>query len=395
MISVTQAKNLVLSNIQSLGSTNVDLSNALGLMLAQDIYAPGDFPPFPQSAMDGYAFNFNNWNNTTLKVKGIVQAGETQQSEINNQHAVRIFTGAPVPAGLDTVVMQEKVTVEQECITIHDLNLKKGANVRLQGAEIKKGAIALHSGTYLSAGAIGFIAGLGINHFNVIPKPAVSILVTGKELQKPGNPLGHGQVYESNSYAVTAALAQQQIVNVTAQIVDDDMELLTRIIESELLKSDMVLLTGGVSVGDYDFVTKALRNAGVNTIFHKVKQKPGKPLLFGKKGNKVIFGLPGNPSSVLTCFYEYVMLAIQHLMGLPSPLVKTGYLPLLSDYNKNAGLTHFLKARVTANGVKPLDAQESFKMSSFARADCLIILDEENTVYQKGDLVAVHFINNL
>ena len=392
MISVAEAKDLIRTHTKALSPAMLPLEEAAGSILGEDILAPNDFPPFRQSAMDGYAFSFDGWNNEPLKIAGEVQAGATVDIPAGKKQAVRTFTGAPLPQSVDTVVMQEKVYVENGMLQILDTELKMGGNVRQQGSEIKNNAMALQAGTYISAGAAGFIAGLGISQVKAIPKPSISIIVTGKELQKPGEPLRYGQVYESNSFALTAGLQQLGIFKVHTQWVDDDLEILTKVIQNELLTADLLLLTGGVSVGDYDFVTKALEQSGVEVIFHKVKQKPGKPLLFGKKGEKIVFGLPGNPSSVLTCFYEYVLLAIQQMQRLEQPFVKSVQLALGSDYHKNIGLTHFLKGLLLNNEVTPLGAQESYRMKSFAMANCLVVLEENKSEFKKGEMVEVHLL---
>lgn len=393
MIAVAEARKLIIEHCNPLPTASLPLGRATGLTLAENIFATHDFPPFQQAAMDGYAFSFAAWKSGPLHVSGTVQAGASQMPDLLPQQATRIFTGAPVPNGLDTVVMQEKVDVQNGILYINDDSLAPGINVRKQGAEIEKGDLALGTGTVLSAGAIGFLAGLGTTTVAAFPQPRVAILVTGKELQTPGKPLRFGQVYESNGAALTAALAQCGITTVTTTQVDDDPGLLAKEIDNALQNADLLLLTGGVSVGDYDFVAKALATCGVQTIFHKVRQRPGKPLLFGKKEETVVFGLPGNPSSVLTCFFEYVLPAIEQLMQLKSPFITTITLPMLADYEKNGRLTVFLKATHTHGGVLPLGAQESFKMRSFAVANCLIVVDESSTGYKKGDMAEVHLLH--
>ena len=210
-------------------------------------------------------------------------------------------------------------------------------------------------------------------------------------MQKPGQPLQSGQVYESNSFSLKTALHQLHINNVQTLFANDDILSLKKALKNALQSSDIVLLTGGVSVGDYDFVLKAVELCGVEKLFHKVKQRPGKPLYFGKKGSKVIFGLPGNPSSVLTCFYEYVVTAIEQLTK-QYEIIKLEMLPLGKSYNKNTSLTHFLKGKKDGNIVHFLDAQESFRMSSFANADCLIYIPEDKQECKEGDFVEVHLL---
>ncbi|HEX8356202.1 MAG TPA: gephyrin-like molybdotransferase Glp [Segetibacter sp.] len=392
MISVSEAKAIIQANVQPLPPVIVPLQQAFGLVLASDVYASFDIPAFRQSAMDGYAFSFADViSGQKLKIAGEVPAGVHRSFNDLSRKAVRIFTGAPVPDGADTVVMQEKVTVEEDGILILDQQLEKGTNVRPKGAEIKAGELGLAAGTFLFPAAIGFLAGIGLSQVEVFPKPSVTILVTGKELQQPGKSLQPGQVYESNSLTIKAALHQLNITDAEAVHVDDDIDLLHAALSDALQKSDLVLLTGGVSVGDYDFVIQAAQLAGVEQLFHKIKQRPGKPLFFGKKDTKLVFGLPGNPSSVLTCFYQYVIPAIERFTKRPA-VIKVDRLPITTNYFKKSGLTQFLKARSNGIGVTPLDAQESYRLSSFATANCLIVLPEEMEEFRENDLVEVHFL---
>ncbi len=227
--------------------------------------------------------------------------------------------------------------------------------------------MALHKDEYLSAGAIGFLTALGITEVSVYKKPSVSIIITGNELQQPGKDLQHGQVYEANSFMLKAALQQLHFNEVEVVYADDNLERLTSILNNALNKNDVVLLCGGISVGDYDFVLQATTNCGVKKIFHKVKQRPGKPLYFGKKENKVVFGLPGNPSSVLTCFYEYVVEALMIMMNKQN-VIKLMQASLANDYKKIAGLTFFLKGLFKDDNVIPLDAQESLSFKFICKS---------------------------
>jgi molybdopterin molybdotransferase len=391
-IPVSEAKKLITDTIIPLLPVKVSLNEAAGLVLAQDIFSITDVPPFNQSSMDGYALNFEGWEkNRSLLIDGVAQAGQVESIPLKPQNARRIFTGAAVPPGADTVVMQEKTSVNNGGLTISDSNTIKGLNVRLQGSEAKAGELALEKNCLLSPGAIGFIAGLGIHELLVFPQPSVSIILTGNELQQPGLPLEHGQVYESNSFALKAALNQTGISIVTILSSEDILETLTSVLSNALQQSDLVLLTGGVSVGDYDFVIRAAEANGIEQIFHKIKQKPGKPIYFGKKGKKYIFGLPGNPGSVMTCFYEYVYPAIGLLNNRKIDL-KQIQTPINSAQKKAPGLTHFLKGFYDGNKVHDLKAQESFRLSSFAKANCLIKLEEDQTEITEGQLVEIHML---
>ena len=392
MISVPEAKKIIADNVSVLQPVKLPLQQAPGLTLAEDVFASMDIPAFPQSSMDGYAFAYNDWaKKNELKIAGEIAAGNDSIFENTPGNAVRIFTGGVVPAGADTVVMQEKVIVTGDVLTIKDENLQAGSNVRPKGSEIKANSIALEAGSVLSPAAIGFLAGIGIAEVKVYPAPSISIIITGNELQQPGMPLQHGQVYESNSFALQAVLRQLHIDNINVLFAKDKLNEVTACLGKALQQSDIVLLTGGISVGDYDFVLESTNQCGVEKLFHKIKQRPGKPLYFGKKQNKLVFGLPGNPSSVLTCFYQYVIPALEKTSQ------RKRVLPVLSailtkDFQKNTGLTHFLKGYYEDGKVSILDAQESYRLYSFARANCFVKTDEETTSLKEGDVVEIHLL---
>lgn len=326
-----------------------------------------------------------------LAVISQVAAGDTADFEVAPGEAVRIFTGAVMPAGTDTVVMQEQTQVVAGQLYITGKMPERGMHVRAIGAEIKQGALALPAGTLLTPPAIGFLAMLGLHQVWVHPRPAITLLVTGKELQAPGTTPQKGKVYEANSYALKAALAQLGVGSVHTQMVPDSLELTTRAVAQALESADMVLITGGISVGDYDFVLPAVLGCGVQQIFHKVKQRPGKPLFFGMAGPKPVFALPGNPSSVLSCFYQYVVAAISLMQGKGQP-TQQKRLPLTVSVDKQAPLSFFMKGIAGIQGVTPLGAQESYRLSSFALANCLIEIPEAAVHLPAGTLVDVWMI---
>ncbi len=393
LLPVEEGKQLIREHTVALQAVSLPLEKCLSCVLAADVYAPQNIPAFRQSAMDGYAVNFNGWQQyRQLIIAGEMAAGAIQPLAITPQQATRIFTGAPLPNGADTVVMQEKVWVAGDILHIQDEQLQAGANVRDAGSEVQAGALAIAGGNVLTPAAIGFIAGAGIREVKIYPAPAISIIVTGNELQIPGLPLQYGQVYESNSFTLTAVLQQMHISNVTVYRVQDDMQLLQQTISTALQYTDMLLLTGGVSVGSYDYVADALQHCGVQKVFHRLQQKPGKPLFFGKRNNQVIFGLPGNPSSVLTCFYEYVYPCIRQMMQFPVAELHTLQVPLLHAYSKKTGLTHFLKGYYNGEGVTALHAQESYRMQSFATSNCLIHLPAAQQDFAQGQPVDIHML---
>jgi molybdopterin molybdotransferase len=287
-------------------------------------------------------------------------------------------------------------------LEVLDPDLICGRNVRLAGSEIAKGSLAMKKGTILTAAGIGFLASLGLEKLVVVREPRVTLIVTGDELQQPGLPLGFGQVYESNSQLLQAAFLHLRFSQPKIVYAKDDLAGLTESIRLALLDSDMIVLTGGVSVGDYDFVVPAAEAAGTTSVFHKIKQKPGKPMFFGVKDcgvdaktdlvtpkQTVVFGLPGNPASVLSCFYQYVLTALEVASGCPVSLkVKTA--TFIDGYKKNPGLTHFLKGLYSDGVVQLLGAQESYRLSSFSVANCLIEIPEEGSEIAAGASVRVH-----
>lgn len=394
MISVNEAKSLTEENSLVLEPTEVLLYEATGKIITSDIYSNTDVPPFNQSSMDGYGFRYSDWNHQIpLEIIDEIPAGVFSERKLLPNTAVRIFTGAPVPEGCDTVVMQEKVKVIQNKLYINDELITEGKNVRLQGVQTTRGSIAVTAGTKIMAGVAGYLAGLGVEKVPVYRYPKICIITTGKELTPPGQQLKAGKVYECNSYSLNAALREIYCEPVTVITADDKEAEITKAIETNLLLCDIIIVSGGVSVGDYDFVAKAFDNCGVKCIFHKVKQKPGKPIYFGKKNNTLVFGLPGNPSALLTCYHEYIFPSIMKMTGhIPQKSDKL-ILPLANTYSKKEGLTHFLQGKIKDSKVFPFLVQESFQMSSFASADCIIQIDEEVTEIKEGSLVEVHILN--
>lgn len=394
IISVEQAKSIIASNVVPLPVIRMPLERSAFLMLAEDVIAPNDVPGFRQSAMDGYAIKYLDYvTGGTLLVKDEMAAGEIKQIQIIQNQAVRIFTGAAIPAFADTVVVQEKVRIVENRLIILDNKLQQGDNVRGQGSEVNAGTIALKSGGYLGPGAIGFLASIGVTEVVVFPRPGIHLIITGKELKKPGEKLLRGQVYEANSYTLHAALQKLHFNDVKTHFVDDDLQALKEVLKTALVQADLILITGGVSVGDYDFVIESTIHCAVTQMFHQIKQKPGKPLYFGMKDRIPVFGLPGNPASVLTCFYEYVLPALANICQQEQLLLPVQYKKLTKAVKKKAGLTCFLKGYFKEDMVEPLVAQESYRLSSFARSNCLICLSNTKEIYHPGEIVEIHTIH--
>ncbi len=390
MISVSAAKELIRSSLKPLAPVTRPIGQCAGFVLAADIYATVDIPAFEQSSMDGYAIRFTD-KDAPITVTGEVAAGESRRLSIAKGEGMRIFTGAPLPDGADTVVMQEKAQVSDRKLVINDPALKRGIHRRDIGSEIRKGQLALSAGTELTPAAIGFLAGIGTRQLSVYPMPSVSILITGNELQAPGEALQQGQVYEANSFSLSAALREAGIMNIHVLHVEDRLDSVRYQLGGVLEWADLVMLTGGVSVGDYDYVSEAARLCGVQQVFHRVKQRPGKPLYFGMKDAIPVFGLPGNPSSVLSCFYHYVLEAIARLTQ-KDVTMKSTTARLASPLSKPPGLTQFLKGWFENGEARPLGAQDSYRLSSFAEANCLIALEEGRDEYGQGELTDVFLL---
>lgn len=393
MLSVEKAKQAVLENVSELSVENSSIEKTYGSVLAENIYSPLALPPFNQSAMDGYAFIFEDLkNNVPIKIIAEVAAGSFFKETLKSGEAIRIFTGAAVPKGADCIVMQEKVIIENNYLQIIDTALSIHSNIRPKGSQIEKQELALPKGTKMTAAAIGFIAGMGITTLNVIRKPKVNVIVTGSELQKPGSQLKEGHIFESNSYSIIAALNSMNLFAENILSVSDNEDEVTALIARSIETCDVLLLSGGISVGDYDFVERGLKKLNVEPVFYKVKQKPGKPLFFGKHKNTLVFALPGNPAAVLSCFYNYVYPALRKIQGFSDYFLKSIHLPLSTDYPKKSGLSNFLNAKIDNDKILPLEGQASYLLRSYAIADSLIYLPEESENLKAGQLVEVFLL---
>lgn len=396
MISVERARELILQKTKVLPKSATDLAGSLGCVTAVNITSPVNLPPFDQSAMDGFALRFSDYeSDRRIKVVGEVAAGEHYVHKITQGTAVRIFTGASIPAGTDTVVMQEKVSLENEFLVINDPDLVRGANVRKTGSQIRKGKVALPRGMTITPGGIGYLAAMGIGTVPVISQPRITVIVTGSELKKPGKSLERGKIYESNSFALKAVLGSIGLKAQDIISIPDNYSKTCKVLRKALGNSDLILFTGGVSVGKYDFVGRALHEIGIKNIFYKIKQKPGKPLYFGRNKETVVFGLPGNPAAVLSCFYEYVYPAINIMIGNKDVFLRKIQMPISADYKKKQGLAFFLKGKISGNSVFPLEGQESYILSSFSTADCLIYLPAERENVKAGEMTEVHLLPGL
>ncbi|MDI6049452.1 molybdopterin molybdotransferase MoeA [Flavobacterium sp. XS2P24] len=371
MVQVEEALSIIAKNSCKMPIRKIKVAKSLGFILAETIYSPMDMPPFRQSAMDGYAFIHSELQQ--LDVVSTSQAGDFSNKKIKENQAIRIFTGAYVPDDLDTVVMQEHTAVKNKTVEITKMPVRF-ANVRNKGEQIKENELVLEKNTLITPAAIGFLACLGITEITVYAKPKVAIVVTGNELVKAGRKLAQGKIYESNSIMLQSALQGIGIKKIEMFRVKDNLKATKRVLKSSLSAFDVVLVSGGISVGDYDFVKEALLSNGVEELFYKINQKPGKPLFFGKKDKTIVFALPGNPASTLTGFYIYVHPALKISMGFEAIYLPKIKRKITVPFENTSGKSLFLKGLYDDEKVTILESQSSAMLNTFATANALIYL---------------------
>lgn len=378
MIGVQEAIECIRAKVRVFPAHEVCLKDALGCVLSSDVLAPVTFPPFDQSAMDGYAIKGVELDK--FKLIGEIKAGDdATEVQLQVGQAIRIFTGAMVPDSADAVVKQEDVEVLNSGMIRIDKQISPNENIRAKGEQIAEGQVVANKGMKVNTGLIAYCAMLGIEKLKVYKKPEICLITTGNELVQPGQKLNPGQIYDSNSIMLETALNELGF-SVKSFRASDDLDSTKRAVKQALDNFDLILLTGGISVGDYDFVHEALTSNGVEEVFYKVKQKPGKPLYMGLKGDKTVFGLPGNPASVFTCLHVYVIEAIRTMMGIESR--KKEYALLKEKIQKPSGKAHFLKAKETDGEVEILKRQSSAMLGDFIEANCFVVFEEEDEVLE-------------
>ncbi len=388
MIAVEQALGF-LSDISPNNVEEINVAQSVGHTLAQDAVTKIDHPPFNQSAMDGYGIG--SIELVDFEVVDEVPAGKAAGSiSLSENEAVRIFTGAMVPPGVVAVAQQEIVTVNGLQIHLNQ-SVKKWKNIRDKGEQTSKGEVVLSKGTKISPAAVGLLSGLGLTTVHVYRKPNVVIIATGDELVTPGEKLPQGKIYESNTFAFQSACSQLGF-GCDIQQVSDNLENTFEILEESLNKYDVVAFSGGISVGKYDYVGEACKRANVEQVFYKVSQKPGKPLYYGRNLSTHVFGLPGNPAAMLTCFYIYVLKVLQGLCGgaiLGLPHVDAN---LKRDYYRKGDRAHFLKVQVKNDEIEILEGQSSAMMHTFAIANGLAYFPNTKDNFSKGEQVKVYLL---
>ncbi|MBN2790421.1 MAG: molybdopterin molybdotransferase MoeA [Candidatus Delongbacteria bacterium] len=389
MIDLKTAWELILENSNTLNTLSVKVTDSVGYILDEDIYSPTDMPPFDKSAMDGYAFKHDG-NETHEKEFfniGMVAAGDIFTGELKNNECISIMTGAPLPDSTDTVIAVEN-TYKEDGKIVFDKNLKSGANVCFQGEDIAKGQLVLIKGTRIKTSHIAVISACGYNKIKVISKPRIAILNTGSEIIEPGDQLRTGQIYNSNGQMLQAMCKALNLPVEYIGIAKDNEDSLSRSL-IEGLKYDILLISGGVSMGKFDLVPDMLQKAGVEKIFHKVKIKPGKPLFFGKHSKGIVFGLPGNPLSNFVGFTLFVTTAVKKMMNYDPvlPVFETGF--MTEEFKQRPGRKNFFPAVINEDDdqffITPVKSNGSADILSLAKANGFLIADEEISVINVGE----------
>jgi molybdopterin molybdotransferase len=387
MIGFEEAYKLVLTNCRDYGTESVGIKAALGRILAEDVTADRDFPPFDRATKDGIALHFSavEKGQTNFKVSGLLGAGMPPVSPDSKTDCIEIMTGAVVPNDADTVIMYEDLIIKDGSASIQR-KPTQGANIHIKGSDIEKGAAVLHKNTRITPAAIGVMASVGKARVKVKKLPRISVISSGKELVEiEKNPLPF-QVRRSNAYSLFAALKQEMIMPLLLHL-DDDKDIIRQKLYYAMQEMDVLLLSGGVSQGKFDYIPQVLNELGAKTIFHKVKQRPGKPFWFGthKMSETVIFSFPGNPVSTFLNYHLYFKPWLARSLGLS---VAENNVILNEDIHEESEFTLFRGARINMDSGKItatlVSANGSGDLISLAKSDGFVRINPQKKCIKKG-----------
>ncbi len=403
LISVDKARNQILESVVTVqGTEQLAIENARGRCLAEDVTATFNVPAHDNSAVDGYAVyeeDLPEQDTVRLEIAGQAFAGKPYQEEVALGQCIRIMTGAVLPKGMNTVIMQEHVALEDDFIEIGAMH-KGGQNVRLAGEDIAHGKTVLEAGKYLTPPDIGLLASLGIAEIKVTRKLRVAIASSGDEIFALGERLSDSGLYDSNRYSLLAALERADIEVIDLGIIDDDPKSLLEAFQNASSHADLIISTGGVSVGDADHTKTALQASG-DIDFWKIAIKPGRPLAFGHIGNAAFFGLPGNPVAVMVTLYQFVLPALEKMFGIvDKPLLPVFKAQALGNIRKRAGRTEVQRGILMQdnNGdwlVKTTGKQGSGILRSMSLANAFIVLEHDRESVKAGEYVNVQPFSGL
>ena len=396
-MSVNQARQFIQQFLSPVSATEIlPIRESLGRVLSADIISPNNVPNYNNSAMDGFAFKYSE-GVKIIKIIGTAFAGKPFNGEIKAGECVKIMTGAILPAGADSVVIQEHVVIKGESITLLR-DIKPGANVRMAGEDLSLGQVVLARGHLMRPADLGLVASLGIGEVSAYKKVKVAFFSTGDELISIGKPLAEGQIYDSNRYTLFGMLSRLKVDIHDLGAVPDDPKRLEATLLEAANEHNVVITSGGVSVGEADHMKGLLAQHG-KVLFWKINMKPGRPLAYGKIGHAHYFGLPGNPVATMVTFYQLVREAIITLMGAtyqPPPLFRV---ECTEPIKKATGRTEFQRGLLYDVGgiwkVKPTGAQGSAILSSMSQANCFIVLDESTGNLDAGASVQVQLLDGL
>jgi molybdopterin molybdotransferase len=374
LLSIEEAQRLVLEHARPLENEPVPLERAAGRIVAEPARAVVDLPPFASSAMDGFAVRAAETPGRLQIAEAEAAAGSPAGSALERGEAIAIATGGVVPDGADAVVPIEAVVTEDNAIRV-DAAVAAGENVRPRAGDARSGDVVVEAGARIGAAQIGALAASGVAEIACALRPRASVIATGSELRRPGEPLEPGQIYEANGVMLAAELESASAVVASVQVVADDVEAHRRALEAAL-ECDLVLSSGGVSVGPHDLVRSVAAQLGVEEVFWGVAVKPGKPLWFGTRGRTLVLGLPGNPVSSLVGFEVFVRPALLALQGAAEPRPEFAVGALAAPARRNSARDEFVRARRTARDgaveLEPVIGQESHMIARAALADALV-----------------------
>ena len=402
-MSVAKAREFIRTFLEPVnGIERVAIRTALGRVLAEDVVSPMMVPAHDNSAMDGYAVRIADLSpdgEVTLKLVGTSYAGVLFDETVGPGQCVRIMTGGKIPAGTDTVVIQEHVHADGNAVRIGPGH-RKGQNLRRAGEDVAIGQTVLRPGTWIRPAELGLAASLGIAELSVYRRLRVAFFSTGDELRSIGTPLEEGQIYDSNRYTIYGMLTRLGCEVIDMGVVRDDPQLLEQAFKDAAAMADVVITSGGVSVGEADFIKDLLDRLG-EVLFWKIAMKPGRPLAYGKIGSAHFFGLPGNPVSVMVTFYEFVREALLALMGRTDVTpIPTLQVPCVSALKKAPGRTEFQRGVLFQDGggswkVRVTGEQGSGILRSMAEANCFIVLPEATGNVAAGTVVQVQVMEGV
>lgn len=386
MISFKEARDLIEAQAASFGTEEVVLENAVERILDLDIFAPRDFPPFNRSAMDGIAVRFEDLQNGVYQFKCVetVFAGNSTDENISLGECFKIMTGAAVPQSADVVIRFEDISEENGLIKVLTNKFKKHQNIAIQGQDLQKDKLAVKKGAVVNVATVGLLASMGKSHIEVQKLPTVNVITTGNEVVELNQAVSPTSIYNSNKYVLLSLLKQNQIIAKKCIHVADDFETLKKAV-SDYLSTDILILTGGVSAGEADYIPQIMAELGVDKLFHKVAIKPGKPIWCGKSGKTMVFALPGNPFSCLVTFKLFVEFYLKASMGFVGQLQ---CLPLNFMRTKKSSLDEFFPVDLNNRTLNKIDINGSGDIRLGFKANALAQHPADQIVIEKGALVS-------